>query len=316
MSLASCMEEKRETILRARRKGTACALCRMKGFCCEYPDPDDDCRECQKQGTGCRYFQSAESESESEPTLVITDESPPSTEDAQSTEVELSVQVRLSFHGRLWLRHLSSRILAAGTKYPALQSAVTEAQHEEVVERLKTEWSSVGRWLLALAAADLSLFTVDSQSLFKIDGASKNAVAASSVSTALGLVSAGWFYSRYSHLQPKIFMTRARDIYGSYLFFSLSSKLPMLGMLVSSLALTIFAGRIAWYTLGPVFVVGLGVVFCIVGGLQFICRAAELVYSAATVLGAWLKYRVVVGLVHDVQDSGGVEGNSGSSAPV
>ncbi|KAJ7177793.1 hypothetical protein C8R46DRAFT_664527 [Mycena filopes] len=158
MSLASFMEEKRKTILRARRKGTACALCRMKGLRCEYPDLDDDCGECQKQGTGCRYFQSAEAESESE---SEPNESLPSTEDAQSTGIESSVQVRLSNHGRLWLRHLGSRILAAGTKHPALQGAVTEAQREEVVEGLKTEWSSVGRWV----SADLRPLTMRDNSV-------------------------------------------------------------------------------------------------------------------------------------------------------
>ncbi|KAJ7087084.1 hypothetical protein C8R44DRAFT_552517, partial [Mycena epipterygia] len=116
-----------------------------------------------------------------------------------------------------------------------------------------------------------SLFTTDPQSLFNIDEFAQKTIAAGSIGTSFGLVCTTWFLLRYYRLEPSVFMTRARDVYGSYLFFSLSARLPLFGTLVSLAALALFIGRVAYNTF-PVFVIVLGVAFCLVMGLQYVVR--------------------------------------------
>ncbi|KAJ6562472.1 hypothetical protein B0H19DRAFT_942762, partial [Mycena capillaripes] len=137
---------------------------------------------------------------------------------------------------------------------------------------------------ILLDRVDMSLFIVDSQSLFKVDVFAQRAVAASSVATVFSLLCDGWFLGRYYRLQTREFLIRARDMYDSFVFFSLSARLPSVGATISLLALGAFAGRIAYRTL-PAFVTVLGIMFCLIMGLQFIVRGTEMVYfSVAEVL--------------------------------
>jgi hypothetical protein len=87
--------------------------------------------------------------------------------------------------------------------------------------------------------------------------------------------------------------TRARDVYGSYAFFSLSARLPSLAVLISILALGVFVGRVAYQTL-PAFVIVLGVVFAVVMGLQYIVRGSEVFYGsiakALSTVAGWMQH--------------------------
>ncbi|KAJ7677657.1 hypothetical protein B0H17DRAFT_944646, partial [Mycena rosella] len=137
-----------------------------------------------------------------------------------------------------------------------------------------------------------SVFAIDPspQSLFKVDAFAQKAVAASSIATGLGILCTAWFLLRYYRLQSSVFKTRAKDINGSYLSFSLSARLPMLGALVSLAAMVAFIGRIAYNTL-PAFVIVLAIAFCLIMGLQFLVRGSEMLYSfivvLLTVVAAW-----------------------------
>ncbi|KAJ7087088.1 hypothetical protein C8R44DRAFT_900732 [Mycena epipterygia] len=175
-------------------------------------------------------------------------------------------------------RHIVSRILASYTHYGELQSATSDGDFGQILGNLKLEWFYVGGVLLGLVALETSIFTTDPQSLFEVDAFAQKAIAASSVATSFGILCNTWFVLRYYRLESSVFMTRARDIYGSYLFFSLSARLPLAGTLFSLAALTVFIGRIAYNTF-PVFVIWLGVAFCLVMGLQFVARGAEVLYS-------------------------------------
>ncbi|KAJ7216418.1 hypothetical protein GGX14DRAFT_604683, partial [Mycena pura] len=90
----------------------------------------------------------------------------------------------------------------------------------------------------------ISLFTIDKQSLFVVDEFAEKAIAVSTVATGLGILCNTWFLVQFRHLERRDFLHRARCIYGSYLFFSLSAKFPSLAVLVSRGSLMAFGGRI------------------------------------------------------------------------
>ncbi|KAJ7866443.1 hypothetical protein B0H14DRAFT_2188973, partial [Mycena olivaceomarginata] len=120
----------------------------------------------------------------------------------------------------------------------------------------------------------VSLFTIDSQSLFKIDLFSQRAIAASSIASFLGFLCALWFLWRYYPLEPTVFMVPPKlGTYGSYAFFALSARLPSLAVKISVLALGAFVGRVAYQTF-PAFVIVLGSIFLAVMVLQFILRGS------------------------------------------
>ncbi|KAJ7230854.1 hypothetical protein B0H12DRAFT_1029812, partial [Mycena haematopus] len=169
---------------------------------------------------------------------------------------------------------------------------------------------------------DVSLFTIDSQSLFKINSLAMKAVTASSIVTFLGLLCNLWFFGRYYYLHrgslwcaplPSFLFraTKARDIYGSCAFFSLSARLPSLAVLISILALGTFVVCVVYQTL-PTLTIVLGSIFFIVMGLQFIVRGSEVLYSsiadALSITAKWIRVlrdkarSVVVGTQSDITD--------------
>ncbi|KAJ7216417.1 hypothetical protein GGX14DRAFT_391244 [Mycena pura] len=133
----------------------------------------------------------------------------------------------------------------------ALQVAISDPDIDEVVESMKVEWTSVGRWLFALTAMSISLFTIDAQSLFKVDEFAQKAIAISTVATGLGILCNTWF------------LHRARCIYGSHLLFSLSAKFTSLVVIVSLGSLMAFGGRIVCNIL-PALVIVLGITLLII----------------------------------------------------
>ncbi|KAJ7226906.1 hypothetical protein GGX14DRAFT_693037 [Mycena pura] len=168
------------------------------------------------------------------------------------------------------------------THNAALQTAVSDSDIDEAVESMKAEWTSVGRWLFALAAMNMSLFTIDSQSLFEVDEFAQKAIAASTVATGLGILCDAWFLVRFLHLRRWDFINRARGIYGSDLLFCLSAKLPSLTALVSLGSLMAFGGHIACNVLPPVLVVMMGLVL-----LALVMGVGYLV-NGVTVLGSFI----------------------------
>ncbi|KAJ7268289.1 hypothetical protein C8J57DRAFT_1131282 [Mycena rebaudengoi] len=138
--------------------------------------------------------------------------------------------------------------------------------------------------MLALAALQTSVFAIAPGSLFKVDEFAQKAIAASGISTGLGILCDGWFLLQYSRLYGGIFRIRTKDIYDSYLFFSLSARLPVFGAIISLGALVLFIARIAYNTI-PGFVLAMTTIFCVVMGLQFIMRAAEILYCGIHLCG-------------------------------
>ncbi|EIM80960.1 uncharacterized protein STEHIDRAFT_115160 [Stereum hirsutum FP-91666 SS1] len=81
-------------------------------------------------------------------------------------------------------------ILATYMHYRQLEKATTDSEIEIVVSRLIREWQSVGGWLLAIAAVDVTFFGFAPQSqqkLFDIEGSTIGAVSTSATTAALGI---------------------------------------------------------------------------------------------------------------------------------
>ncbi|KAF7351889.1 hypothetical protein MVEN_01150600 [Mycena venus] len=267
------MAEKANNTLRARRgiRRPICSTCQTLKIRCEYRNLEDDCEQCKRKGSRCRYFQSA----------------------APDT-VEVILEADIQPGRRPLTRRLALKILSNCTPYSALEAATSDAECEQVIKTLKSEWLTIFRWVVpALGTMDIALLVIDPQSVFTIDLVSRRAIAASSAATLLGFFSDLWFLGRYYSLQPKMFMTQTKDVYGSYAFFSLSARLPSLAVLISILALSVFIGRVAYQVL-PAFVIVLGVVFAVVMILQYIVRGSEVFYcsiaQALSTVGGWMQH--------------------------
>ncbi|KAJ7216419.1 hypothetical protein GGX14DRAFT_358900 [Mycena pura] len=126
----------------------------------------------------------------------------------------------------------------------------------------------------------LSLFTIGAQSLFVVDEFAQKAIAVSTVATGLGILCNAWFLVQFRHLERRDFMHRARCMYGSYLFFSLSAKFPSLAVIVSLGSLMAFGGRIVCNILPPLVIV-LGItMLIIVSGATLLCSIVHGCISA------------------------------------
>ncbi|KAH9018549.1 hypothetical protein EDB84DRAFT_1519089 [Lactarius hengduanensis] len=99
----------------------------------------------------------------------------------------------------------------------------------------------------------------------------KRALIISSVASALALFVDVWFILAYSSADVHNFQTLAVDLYSSYFFFALSSRLPLvaLSVAVAVLALVFFFGAIAW-TAWPAAVLVMCVLAGVLISLQFI----------------------------------------------
>ncbi|KAJ7220886.1 hypothetical protein GGX14DRAFT_389272 [Mycena pura] len=160
---------------------------------------------------------------------------------------------------------LFAHFVASCTHNEVLRAATSDSNVEQITEKLKSEWTKVGRWLLALAALNVSLLTIDAQTLFQVDKVAQDLIALSAVATGLGMLCDAWFLGWN-------FMDRARDTYGSYTYFSLSSELPLVAVFVSLMFLMAFGARILYNALpAPVLLVG-SACFGIIMALRFVVQ--------------------------------------------
>jgi hypothetical protein len=84
--------------------------------------------------------------------------------------------------------------------------------------------------------------------MFLINDYAKNAIALSSVASGVGLACDAWFLLRYTWLDVQAFSTRARDVYDTYLFFSISARVPTICTCLSAVSLTGFLALVAFGT--------------------------------------------------------------------
>ncbi|KAH9030316.1 hypothetical protein EDB85DRAFT_2246259 [Lactarius pseudohatsudake] len=111
----------------------------------------------------------------------------------------------------------------------------------------------------------------------------------SSVTSALRLFVDVWFILVYSNADVHNFQILMVDLYGSYFFFALSSRLPLVALFVAVLALVVSLGPIAW-TVWPAAVLVMCVLASVLVSLQFIVYGSHRLALglAWMVRNAWL----------------------------
>jgi len=168
--------------------------------------------------------------------------------------------------------------------YGELSAARIPAEFALAHHRLQREWAFQGSFLLALAAVNAGMFAINPDAIFKVNSYAYTAISTSSAACALGIACDVWFLLRYNWVDLGIFVCRSRDLYGSYVFFSLSSRMPTFCALISSMSLMASLGIIA-YDGGSKCVVVIGVVVVLIMTLQFIVYAVDQFIASA--LHAW-----------------------------
>ncbi|ETW85028.1 hypothetical protein HETIRDRAFT_243308, partial [Heterobasidion irregulare TC 32-1] len=100
-----------------------------------------------------------------------------------------------------------------------------------------------------------SVFGYTPDTVFGIEGFAKGAVALSSVTAGIGICVDAWFLATYSSANAQKFKALATDVYSSFFFFSIASRLPILMLLCTSVAVMLLLFAIAWSNWGDIVVV-------------------------------------------------------------
>ncbi|EDR07297.1 uncharacterized protein LACBIDRAFT_328163 [Laccaria bicolor S238N-H82] len=148
--------------------------------------------------------------------------------------------------------------------YSELKEATMDSEFDKVFARLQMEWTYIGGLLVAIAvyvhstsfpegvanvtyiSVDTAVFSISQGSLFNVNFYARRAIATSSIASGLGIACDAWFLLQYNWADLQTFIARARDVYGSYFFFSLSARVPGLCMFTSALSLMLFLELVAF----------------------------------------------------------------------
>ncbi|KAH9013663.1 hypothetical protein EDB84DRAFT_1444178 [Lactarius hengduanensis] len=149
------------------------------------------------------------------------------------------------------------------------QATQLDSNFDRIHRKLIQEWYYIGASLFSIIAVDTTVFGFSSGNLFGVDSVAKRALSISSVASALGLFVDVWLIFVYSGADGRKFQTLAVDLYGSYFFFALSSRLPFVALFVAVLALVVFLGAVAWIA-WPAAVLVMCVLAGVLVSLQFI----------------------------------------------
>ncbi|KNZ71289.1 hypothetical protein J132_00070, partial [Termitomyces sp. J132] len=179
---------------------------------------------------------------------------------------------------------LVDRVLASFTTYNDLKNE----HYDMVFARLQMEWTYVGGLvgllLTLVVIADSAAFAIAPDSIFNVESYTRSMIAASSIWSGLGIACNAWFLLRYNWCDLQTFKTRALDIYSSYFFFSVSSRVPAICLFFSALTLMAFMALVAfevWPTGVLVVCFGVGIMmtlqFLVFGAHWVVMRVKEAV---------------------------------------
>ncbi|KAK0471316.1 hypothetical protein IW261DRAFT_1570783 [Armillaria novae-zelandiae] len=153
---------------------------------------------------------------------------------------------------------LPERLISSFTIYRELKCAKLEEDFEAAFLKQQDEWTYVAALLLALIAVNTAVFAVTPDSQFSVTSSAQLTIAASAITSGLGLVCDVWFISRYRFGSTSTLTQRSLDLFGTYFFFAFSARIPMLCLVVSSMWLLAFLGIMA-YVVSPDVVLVVGV---------------------------------------------------------
>ncbi|KAH7906824.1 hypothetical protein BJ138DRAFT_1071217 [Hygrophoropsis aurantiaca] len=163
--------------------------------------------------------------------------------------------------------------------YRELHYAVVDSDYERVLSKLQAEWYYVGASLVALAGLYAAVFGISSSgTLFGVDGIATRSIAVGSISSGIGIAIDAWFMLAYTGADASKFQKLALDVYGTYLFFCISARLPALCMFISACALMTFLLVVAW-SAWPTAVLVMSFVAGTVVSLQFIVYGVHCIFS-------------------------------------
>ncbi|KAI9571545.1 hypothetical protein HD554DRAFT_2071470 [Boletus coccyginus] len=152
-------------------------------------------------------------------------------------------------------------IVDSFSPYRELREARVDSDYERVLTELCTEWRFVG--------GSAGVFGFSSGTTFTITNFAKGAIAVGSVASGIGLTIDAWFLLAYCNTTPAKFQKMALDVYGKYLFFCISARIPAICMFTSAFALTTFLLSVAW-TAWPSAVLVMSFLAGVLFSLQFI----------------------------------------------
>ncbi|KAG7439947.1 uncharacterized protein BT62DRAFT_650394 [Guyanagaster necrorhizus] len=138
--------------------------------------------------------------------------------------------------------NLAEHLISSITIYRELKCAKLEKDFEAAFSKQQEEWTYVAALLLALIAVNTAVFSVTPDPQFEVTSPARSTVAASAVTSGFGLVCDIWFISRYRFGHTSTLTQRSLDLFGTYFFFSVSARIPMLCLLISSVCLLAFLG--------------------------------------------------------------------------
>jgi hypothetical protein len=164
--------------------------------------------------------------------------------------------------------------------FSELSAAHTLAEFALVRQRLQQEWTFDGGFLLGLSAVNAAMFAINPDAIFKVNSYACTAVSISSAACGLGIACDVWFLVHYTWVDLETFARRSRDIYGSYISFALSSRMPTFCMLVASTSLVAFLGIVAYHG-SSVGVLVLALLVVLVMFFQFIVYGTHQVFTFA-----------------------------------
>ncbi|KAH9973354.1 hypothetical protein BGW80DRAFT_1310301 [Lactifluus volemus] len=175
------------------------------------------------------------------------------------------------------------------TYHRELREAQVDSDFDRILARLLSEWYYTGASLLSITAVDTTVFGFSPGNLFNVDSVAKRSLIISSLAAAIGLFIDVWFIFAYSGADVRKFQRLAVDIYGSYFFFALSSRLPLVSLFISVLSLVGFLCAMAWAA-WPTAVLVMCVFAGVLVSLQFIVYGCHrIALGLAWILrGFWL----------------------------
>ncbi|KAF8199834.1 hypothetical protein K438DRAFT_1905863 [Mycena galopus ATCC 62051] len=248
---------------------------RVRGYCVNSDDEPESCSETDTEDEDGKPLFGG-------PSSFIDDEEP----------VDSPAPIKISFNPMGWIAasllpqyterievppepglNFFERVISSFTVYNEMQRACCNDDFDRIFTRLQVEWTYTAGILVALAAVDTAVFSISPGSIFAISPFARNAIAASSIASGLGIACAAWFLVRYGWVDLETFIARAEDILStdtpSYFFFALTSRVPSLLMLASAVSLMLFMAIVAWSAWPTAVLVGCFLVGLLMG-LQFL----------------------------------------------
>ncbi|TFK23268.1 hypothetical protein FA15DRAFT_695183 [Coprinopsis marcescibilis] len=237
------------------------------------------------------------------PQHTLDHSKPPVPPYTETIEVYEPVDLRMSW----W-----ERFIATFTMYAEIRDARMDSEFEAIFQRMRMEWTFIGTLLAGLAAVNTTVMSISPDSTIPLSPTALRATASSSIFTGLGIAATAYFILRYSFSPVDVFRSRALDVYSSYFFFAISSRVPTLCMVASAVCLMAFLGLVA-FDVWPRGVVAVCFLVGIVMSLQFLVFGFHQL-GKGIVGGGKRVVRVSRGVVRKMTGAGNIAPDQGTPA--